>query len=1014
MAKFAIGDVVRRIAAPDQVGAVREVWQSDQTAEWLCRVQFGLQRQTVPERALELLPDSIDPWSDLANGRLADASAFHQLLTFERISRPASRVAASFGTAKAKLLPYQFKPLLKFIENSSQRLLIADDVGLGKTVEAGYIFKELKARHGVDRCLIVVPARLRTKWKYEFANRFDEDFQIVNARTIREQLFDRLASGSEPERALWITSYESLRQPAVVDGFAELQPTFDLVVLDEAHRVRNSETEQHRAARALAACADAMVFLSATPVQTHIENLYQLLSLLEPTSFSDFPTFQRLLQANEHVVRALRLIRRGGVSLNEAGAELEALTGNPLTASLAKEDFFRSLLHRLRSESTDRTTLVELQRDVAELSLTSHVLSRTRKVDVLPDRPERRPNAVVVKLSQEERQFYYAVAQLFVTQRLASNWGNAMALLMALRLTASCMPAAARYFQSKGMLNVGAEEFDDSEDEQQLTENGSVLEIGSIAFRLPSVDSKFAAFTEALQAIWTDDANAGRPFRKVIVFAFFRGTLDYLSEQLTKEQIAHRLIHGRIPQAEREIHIADFVNDPNILVLLSSEVGSEGVDLQVASVIVNYDLPWNPMMVEQRIGRADRLGQQSKVINIVNLVLENTVEDRILLRLYNRIDLFRNSIGELEPILGDRIERLAVEQLKGELSADELEKRVDNEALALEHQLQNANRLQSEADTLLAGDQAFLDEVEGLIGFRKVPASIELFRFLSLFLDRRYPGCRFDGAVLSKPTLIELRPEISAHLINRFPGDSDVRRVAATISQGPFSATFDSDAYLRIGRAEFISMHHPLIRLACADFEKSANEVHRAFQLSVRQLEKLMPGVYVLAILELEVTGVRPRTEIVPLAVQVGSTEQLPKDETWSLYIASLDNGSSVDDFNNVSQEPLQSALNILKHASDVSRAQLRESESTLGALRAARRRATQEGTLRQKVTAAKARYQSLRMSESEEFVLRMAEGRQRKAEALLEAFLRDAGPTSSADVQVRDVAIALIKVVGR
>lgn len=1019
--RYAVGEVVRRVTAPDQVGQVREVYWSDQTDEWMCRVRFGLRAITLPERALEPLLEAVDPWQDLIDGRTAGPTAFKQLLTFERISRPASRVAASFGTAKAKLLPYQFKPLLKFIESANQRILIADDVGLGKTVEAGYIYKELQARHGVARCLVVVPARLRTKWRLEFKNRFEESFEIVGAKEIRERLIERGRDGTDPERFLWITSYESLRQPSVVEGLTELQPNIDLVILDEAHRIRNAATEQHRAVRALSSGADAMVLLSATPVQTDIENLFQLLSVIDAGTFANREVFRRQINANAPVVRALRLVRKGGDGPLRAAEELETLRANSLTESLTREAFFSSLLERLRSVlPEDRARLVELQRDIAELSVTSQVISRTRKVDVMPNRPERRPQSVRVTLTQEERDFYHEVLAMF--DRQDNNWGVSMALLMAMRLTASCMPAAAAYFAEQGVRGISSPDVladaavsDDSGDDSG---NGAShvpdAKVGAGRWSEPNVDSKFKTFESALEGVWADDARLGRPPRKVIVFAFFRGTLDYLSEQLTKRKLKHCLIHGRIDPEVRETRISEFINNKDVRVLLSSEVGSEGVDLQAASVVVNYDLPWNPMVVEQRIGRIDRIGQQSDVLLIINLVLADTVEDRILLRLYDRLDLFRNSIGEMEDILGQRLDQLAIDHFQNNLTSKELERRVEQEALAYINQRKEAEHLQEEADQLLAGDQGFLDEVQGLVGLRKVPAARELHRFLSDFLDENYPGCQLPDSCLSTTANAHLRPEIAARLLNSFSGDQDAKRVANAVSGGPFPLTFDSDAFLRVGRAEFVSMHHPLIRLACRDFERQTETQHRAFRLNVGRVDGVANGIYAVGVIEMEISGVRPRTELVPLAIKVGQPRLLSTDASWALYRATLDEGGPLEAIADHDTETLADAARTVQKAGDVARAAMLESETTLGALRAARRRATQEGTLRQKLTAARQRAADRRQQGAKEFTVRMAEGQATKAQARLDAFLEDMNPDKPAQIVMRDVAVAFVRVGSR
>ena len=294
---FSVGSPVRRRVAPDQVGVVREIVSSEQVEEWLYKVQFGTQTRTVPEQDLEPLPEDTDPWSDLLKGRFEGSETFQKLLTFERLRRPPSRVATTFGTARAKLFPYQFKPLLKFLDNPNQRILIADDVGLGKTVEAGYILKELKARHGLERVLVVVPARLRVKWKTELERRFDETFELVSAQEVKGRFIDPMRRGRDLPTFAWIASYESLRRPEITKPLSDLEPPIDLVIMDEAHKVRNSETQQHALAKALSN-ADAMVLLTATPIQTSRENLFQLLRLLDPTTFERYDVFEAQLQAN--------------------------------------------------------------------------------------------------------------------------------------------------------------------------------------------------------------------------------------------------------------------------------------------------------------------------------------------------------------------------------------------------------------------------------------------------------------------------------------------------------------------------------------------------------------------------------------------------------------------------------------------------------------------------------------------------------------------------------------------
>ena len=883
---------------------------------------------------------------DLLDGRVEGAGAFQRLLTFERLHRPASRLATSFGIARAKLLPYQFKPLLKFLDNPAQRLLVADDVGLGKTIEAGYILKELRSRQQIERVLIVVPARLRTKWKNELERRFDERFDIVRAADFRRGLLDRLARNTEPDPFSWIISYESIRLPNIAQALNTYRPGIDLVVLDEAHRVRNAETQQHRVAASLARCANAMVFLTATPIQTSRENLFQLLKLLDPNTFSRADVFERQLDANRPVVRALNAIRRNPPSYDDARMELDRLRTNELTASLAASPFVSSILERLDSRPTERQPIVDLQRDITELGVTSQILSRTRKVEVVTDRPQRKAQAIMVRLTPDERAVYDSVVLfLILINPASSGWGASMGALMALRYTASCIPAALEYFRSKigdsiDTIAREAEKLTDDGEEGEAQEDGSSSEASETFWQKMQrvlqtpiqVDSKFEQFWSALQEVWRDDGAADRPRRKVIVFSFFKRTIHYLSSRLEGLGIAHRWIHGDISILDRETRIEEFLDAAGPTVLVSSEVGSEGLDLQTASVVVNYDLPWNPMVVEQRIGRVDRIGQESPVISILNLVLENTIEDRILYRLYQRIGLFEETIGEIEPILGGQVQQLVEEALRASLSPEEQEHRADETALAFLHQQKDAKTLQQAADQLIAGDQAFLDEINSLMGERRIPSASELLRFLRTFVEARYPGSTLPRPVVDEVADVILQPQAASDLLNGMPADADVRRIAFKIQSGAFQALFNADAHLRRPRSELLSAHHPLLRFATNELASREDGLHRTFALRVRSSE-LDAGWYVMAVQEFEIAGGQERVELKPLLWRVGASAPVPNDLAQATFVKLLDTGEDCEEELPAASE-LAPVIKRLQQYTAVTRARLREAEMSLGRIR--------------------------------------------------------------------------------
>ena len=449
--RFSAGDTVRRKSQPDAVGVIRgSGYLEEASGEWIYRVQFGNAMRGVAHTELETLPDHTDAWDDIRAGVFASAEAFRTMMTFERLRRPPSPIAASFGSAKAAFYPFQFKPLLKFLENPRKRLLIADDVGLGKTIEAAYIIRELKSRMSLDRVLLVVPSRLRTKWKTEMERRFGEQFDIVSGPRVAA-LRKKMETHRDVEHFHWIVSIESARSEAVAQFLEDLQPPIDIVVVDEAHRMRNPETLQHRLGKALSACAENMVLLTATPVQTDLDNLYRLLNILDDSEFQDPTLFADQMAANRPIVRATGAIRSNPPAIEDALGALEEMRENPYTRPLTESRYFSSLLDRCRrAQDLHRDELVALQRDVNELSLTGNIISRTRKTEVIPDRTLRAATVNRVRYTPAEQAFYDSVADLCRVMRPdLSGWGRALAALQAFRATASCIPAAARRFREK-------------------------------------------------------------------------------------------------------------------------------------------------------------------------------------------------------------------------------------------------------------------------------------------------------------------------------------------------------------------------------------------------------------------------------------------------------------------------------------------------------------------------------------------------------------------------------------
>lgn len=1034
---FQEGETVRKRDAPDVVGRVVNKRWNPQLGCWAYRVQFGVGVREIPEDALELLPSTRDPWDDLEAGRFASAVTFRTMMTFERLRKPPSRIASSFGSAKATFYPFQFKPVLKFLENPLQRLLIADDVGLGKTIEAGYILRELRARGQVERVLIVVPSRLREKWRSELRRRFDEPFELVMARDVLRYL-ENVRKGRSPEPFLWIASLESLRQEETIKRIRGYSPQIDLVVFDEAHRLRNRTTLQYQLGEALSQVADAMLFLTATPVQTSQENLFTLLHLLDSETFVDSEVFMKQLRAQRPVLKALRAIRTSPPNRTYALEQLRIVAGQPAYETIAKSDFFGAILERLdRIESLDRRQRVDLERDLGELCFTSGFISRTRKSDVVIDRPRRTPQSVLLKLTPEEREIYDQVENLCARiDPSASGWGHSMSVLMAYRYTASCIPAALGYFRHRldQAASIGALGRQDIEEETEYfedfeerptgwlrragDEDSSVealeREIRRLELRIrdghvvvPTIDTKYTKLKQLLYGLWEDDRKERRTPRKVVVFSFFKRTLRYLERSLKGAGIGCVRIDGSIPIADREAAIEEFATDPEVRILLSSEVGGEGLDLQFASVLVNYDLPWNPMVLEQRIGRLDRIGQKSDRILIFNFSIKDTVEERILLRLYERIGIFEETIGEIDPILGREIEKITLEALRGKLTPREQEELADRNADAMVREQREAKRLTEEADALLAADQAFLDEVESLIGQRRVPDAEELASFLRSFVEKRYPGSRIGPGIATRVETIQLVPQLATDLENQLGATSDTTRVATMLRQGKFKATFNSAAISEHARAEIFHARHPLIRFAVEVLEKEQEWNHRCFALCVPGRDEERAIAFSVALVEL--TGIRPYTDLVTVAYDCRRGVLLDPETGLKYLIWALECARSCDPPPRVPAGEASEWREILQRGMDEYVADVLNRERSLNAARATRRKATIEQTLQGRLAAAEKRLSNLRKTGAAPFAIRMAEGRVARARKNLQAFDMESREAAEVGHEVVPVAVGVM-----
>ncbi len=609
-----------------------------------------------------------------------DLVEFDAYLSALQIRHPSTSIVYSLNAARIDCVPYQFRPVLKFIRAERPRLLIADGVGVGKTIEAGLILKELQARADIQRVLVICPKPLITerKWESEM-RRFDERFLPLDGDKLRYCVNETNLDGVWPEQyAKAILPYSLLDEDLLFGsraganrrrkGLLELSPfpRFDLIIVDEAQHVRNPETYAHRCVRLFCDNADAAVFLTATPLEMGSNDLYVLLNLLRPDLVRDFHTFEVMAAPNPAINAAASLARsaRDGWQV-EARAHMERAAQTPWGALTIQDDpVFATVMESLAKPEVTQPERVSCIRQIEQLHTLSGIINRTRRRDI-GDFTVRKPDTVAVDFTDGQRKLHddLLATQALILTVLHPSANVKFLMTMIRRQAASCLyglvpllrAILTRRLGELSGLEADTPEFDQSATIDRVIE-AKIADVLRQAEALDPYDPKI----EALKRVVKE--KIALPNRRLIVFSSFRHTLAYLLEGLDGEGVRVGLVHGDVPDEDRNDMRRRFQLDSEhpeaIDVLLFSEVGSEGLDYQFCDCIVNYDLPWNPMRIEQRIGRIDRRGQTSEIVRIVNIVTPGTVDADIYERCLLRIGIFDREVGASDEILGEMTREL--------------------------------------------------------------------------------------------------------------------------------------------------------------------------------------------------------------------------------------------------------------------------------------------------------------------------------------------------------------------
>ena len=907
MAELAMNSRVRLINDPGRVGTILSGPRRRAGTNYY-RIQFSEGSATHPEYEIEPASDcSTDPYELIKRGTYGRVRDLRRHLTHIQLSGRLANLVYSMETTNIDFYAYQYKPVLSFLESPAKGLLIADEVGLGKTIEAGLIWTELRLRLDARRLLVVCPAMLRDKWKDELQRRFGISATIMDARQLLAELRQNKVNIRDGEAIICSTQgLRSSRKRSDIDlsdrfmsprdklgvffeEHVDSEPLIDLLIIDEAHHMRNPESQTARLGGLLRDVSDRLVMLSATPINLRSEDLFHLLNIADPDTFYLRSLFPQVLEANEPLLRARKLV----LDMNKSGDDIKKqlqqaieksmLKGNRQLAALLQENWSPELL----SNNNER---VQLANRIERINLLRHVLTRTRKVDVTEWGVIRRANTLYVSLTPVEEKFYFQVTEAIREYAIKTGMSDGFLLATPQRQMSSCMTAALISWKSRDINN-------DAEIDEQIYEvfgaeirqNDTISPLVQylVDTVLPFVDqktlsehdSKYEEFTRTLS-----DYLKKNPNEKVVVFSYFRATIHYLSKRLNDNGITNEILMGGMQGSKQDI-IDKFRDNQNIKVLLASEVASEGVDIQFCRLLINYDLPWNPTKVDQRIGRIDRLGQKAKVISIINFCYEGTIDQRIHDRLLLRLNIFERALGGMEAILGEKISELTFELLMNKLTPEEETKRIEQTAMAIENIRLQQEELEGQASNLIAHADFILEKVHAAREFNRRITGQDLFVYVRDYLESYWSGYELNENDTEKHHFgLRLPPELAAKLRD-FIRSRRLYNQTRLIDGTMVKCQFEN----KIGRPraayENISQFHPLVRYIIDDLTNRKETFCTLVAIELNEMtdNSLPPGVYTFALQRWNFSGLREEEELHARTVPLPGGKMLEQDQSWEL-----------------------------------------------------------------------------------------------------------------------------------
>jgi len=694
----------------------------------------------------------------------------------------------AMNTCKVDPLPHQIEAVYGFVLQLPRiRFLIADDPGAGKTIMAGLIIKELKLRNLVKRVLIISPGHLKEQWQREMRDRFEEHFVKVDRGLMDASYGENIWT----RESQLIASIDFAKQDDVAATLASSH--FDLIVVDEAHKMsafrygeKLEKSERYRLGEVLSEISTHLLFLTATPHRGDAENFRLFLDLLEPGFFATEEIMSDAIKSNENLL----FIRRVKEDLKDfEGKPLflpRHVSTKPFNLGVEspKEKELYNALYRYVNEQYNKAltkqdkrrniafALVILQRRLASsiYALLKSLERRKKRLDELLQgaMQNNRSGSTAYDPNEDEdedEQTRWAEEEIWETLSVAENREELQAEI--------------------GTVN------------DLIRQAKAILESGS--------EIKLRHLKDSVEKLNTQYAGS-----KILIFTESRDTLDHLERNIKDWGYSVCTIHGSMKLEERIRAEGVFKNDAQVLI--ATEAAGEGINLQFCNLMINYDLPWNPNRLEQRMGRIHRYGQTREVF-IFNLVANDTREGKVMTALFRKLEEIRDTLGsdKVFDVLGDLIQGKNLSQLMMEAAAGarniddilrEIEIKVDPQYIA-----KVKESLGESLATRYIDYTRIKEKADQAREYRLIPEYTEAF-FKRAFevIDGKWTA----RTVKDFPQGSFLGIDSIPFQLKQIAEEDPFRRQHGSLQRRYPLATFDKEAAMRVSQVEFISFGHPL------------------------------------------------------------------------------------------------------------------------------------------------------------------------------------------------------------